>query len=296
MHQRLTLTVLAITATTLLAQGCTKTEAPTPTDRETPAETAPAEKAGTPGKAAFTPPDEGTIPDGPLGDSIRRGKELLTDTRARLPDNVGNGMNCTSCHLDAGRTPGAAPWVGVTAVFPQYRSRGARVITLQERVNACFQRSMNGKPLDPTGDDMNAIMSYMTWLSTGVPIGTSVEGRGFVRFEPPAEPDADRGEAVYAAQCASCHGADGQGMKGPDDRYMFPPLWGPDSFNIAAGMARLKTAAAFVRGNMPLGQGGTLSEQEAYDVSLYFTQKPRPDFAAKDKDWPKGGKPSDARY
>jgi len=28
----------------------------------------------------------------------------------------------------------------------------------------------------------------------------------------------------------------------------------------------------------------------------YFTRQPRPDFPGKDKDWPKGGKPADARY
>jgi thiosulfate dehydrogenase len=61
-------------------------------------------------------------------------------------------------------------------------------------------------------------------------------------------------------------------------------------------MARLSTAAAFVKHNMPLGQGETLSDQEAYDVALYFTAQPRPDFAGKDKDWPEGGKPDDAPY
>ena len=47
---------------------------------------------------------------------------------------------------------------------------------------------------------------------------------------------------------------------------------------------------------MPLGQGGTLTDQEAFDVALYFTQQPRPDFTGKQNDWPRGGKPEDARY
>ena len=61
-------------------------------------------------------------------------------------------------------------------------------------------------------------------------------------------------------------------------------------------MARLDTAAAFVRWNMPLGQGGTLTEQEAYDVAAYFIEQPRPDFAGRSNDWPEGGRPRDARY
>jgi thiosulfate dehydrogenase len=77
---------------------------------------------------------------------------------------------------------------------------------------------------------------------------------------------------------------------------MFPALWGPRSFNIGAGMARLNTAAAFIKSSMPLGQGGSLTNQEAYDIAAYFTQQPRPDFKKKSQDWPKGDKPPDARY
>lgn len=61
-------------------------------------------------------------------------------------------------------------------------------------------------------------------------------------------------------------------------------------------MARLNTAAAFTKANMPLGQGYTLTDQEAFDVALYFTRQPRPDFAEKSLDWPEGDKPEDARY
>src|SRR5262245_26216431 len=86
----------------------------------------------------------------------------------------------------------------------------------------------------------------------------------------------ERGKEVYAKKCASCHGADGAGVVGAQGEMLFPPLWGPQSFNIGAGMARLNTAAAFVKANMPLGQGGTLTDQEAFDVSVYFTQQPRP--------------------
>ncbi len=58
----------------------------------------------------------------------------------------------------------------------------------------------------------------------------------------------------------------------------------------------MSNAAAFIKSNMPLGRGGSLSDQDAYDIAAYFTRQPRPDFADKAKDWPKGGKPADARY
>jgi thiosulfate dehydrogenase len=92
-----------------------------------------------------------------------------------------------------------------------------------------------------------------------------------------------------------CHGADGAGVRGAGDTYAFPPLWGPQSFNDGAGMARVSIAAAFVHAKMPLGRGGSLSVQEAFDVAAYLTTKPRPVFVGKARDWPRGGKPADAR-
>jgi thiosulfate dehydrogenase len=77
---------------------------------------------------------------------------------------------------------------------------------------------------------------------------------------------------------------------------VFPPLWGPDSFNDGAGMARIGNAAAFVETNMPKGAENTLTEAEALDIAAYFTKQPRPDYAGKAHDWPNGGKPADAPY
>lgn len=249
-----------------------------------------------PSRVPLRVPDRATIPEGPMGDAIRRGEQLVTRTYEELPDHVGNGLHCTSCHLQGGTVAGAAPWVGLAGVFPEFRSRNARVNTLEMRVNDCFERSMNGTALDPTGPDMAAILAYVTWLSRDVPIGHDVEGRGFRRIESPPTPDPEHGRVVYAERCAVCHGENGEGRQLPDGGYQFPALWGPRSFNLGAGMARLHTAASYVRWNMPLGQGGTLSDQEAYDVAAFFIHQDRPEFARAGEDWPDGGRPSDARY
>ena len=241
-------------------------------------------------------PDPAPIPDGPVGEAIRYGEKILTQTRVYAKEYVGNGLNCTNCHLDKGRRAYSAPWVGVWGVFPEYRSRNAKVNLLEDRVNDCFERSMNGKALARDGDQMRAILAYMWWLSKDVVTGVDFPGRGFGTVNPERAPDRLRGQRIYASACAVCHGEAGQGRWGPTGDYNFPPLWGPQSFTIGAGMARLNTAAAFVKFNMPYGQGGTLGDQDAYDVAAYFTQQPGPDFPDKDKDWPKGDKPPDARY
>jgi len=71
----------------------------------------------------------------------------------------------------------------------------------------------------------------------------------------------------------------GRGNTLPQLGYSIPPLWGDDSFNAAAGMAKLAHAAAFVRTNMPFGvryQDPVLSVQQAWDVAAYMLSKPRP--------------------
>jgi thiosulfate dehydrogenase len=239
---------------------------------------------------------DAALPEGPLGDAIAAGQRILAHTPESVPAYSGNALNCTSCHLDGGRTPWAAPWVGIWGVFPEYRSRSAKVISLQDRINDCFERSLNGRALPLAGPQMTAILAYMQWLSREVPTGHSVAGRGFLRLKNTQAADSARGAQIYAQKCSLCHGVDGQGTSAPSGQMLYPPLWGPKAFNIGAGMARLNTAAAFVKANMPFGQGGTLTDQEAYDVAEFFTRQPRPDFAGKFEDWRKGGKPEDARY
>lgn len=234
-------------------------------------------------------------PSGPVGDAIRQGHKILTETRVMLPGNVGNGLNCTSCHLDGGTKPHAAPWAGLWGVFPAYSARSAKVITLADRVNDCFERSMNGKAIAYDSAEMTSILSYIQFISTGVPTGSSVMGRGEGKIDQHLTPDPVRGKTVYAEKCASCHGANGLGLKGEANKYVFPPLWGDDSFNDGAGMARPYTAASFVIANMPLGLDNSLTQQEALDVSQYFTHQPRPVYGDKKNDWPQGGRPKDAR-
>jgi thiosulfate dehydrogenase len=285
MHQTRFMTALAVTLAALAGAGLAGCSTETSTDSQ-----------GDTGSSVVRYPDPATIPEGPMGDAIRRGEQIVRHTYEELPDNVGNKLHCTSCHLDGGTVAGAAPWVGITGVFPEFRARNSQVNTLETRVNDCFERSMNGTALDPLGQDMSAIIAYMTWLSQNVPVGQEVDGRGFRFIENPPTPNRENGQVIYTERCAVCHGENGEGRFAPDGAYQFPPVWGPDSFNIGAGMARLNTAAAYVRWNMPLNQGGTLTDQEAYDVADYFIHQDRPNWARAAEDWPNGGRTSDARY
>ena len=254
-------------------------------------------------ETAFVTPRLANLLDAANADQVVRGMRLHLQTKALLPDNVGNALNCTSCHLNAGTVADGSPFVGVSAFFPSYAPRAGKEVTLEERINGCFRRSMDGKPLPVASADMQAMVAYFDWMKMNTVAGDKVAGRGVGKVDPAIVPDPVNGKVIYAQQCAVCHGDNGQGLKHADGSFVYPPLWGDESFNIGAGMARTYTAAAFVKRNMPigfhekfpLGQGG-LSDQEAVDVAEYFSHQPRPDFVDKARDWPKGGKPVDARY
>lgn len=238
----------------------------------------------------------------PNAEQLIRGMRLHLETKALFPQNVGNALNCTSCHLNAGTVADGSPFVGVSAFFPSYAPRAGRIIPLEDRINGCFLRSLNGKPLPVDSADMQAMVAYFNWMKGKTKPEDKVAGRGVGKVDMTIKPDIENGKKVYSEQCAVCHGKKGEGLI-QDGRYIYPPLWGDNSFNIGAGMARTYTAAAFVKRNMPigfhekfpLGQGG-LSDQEAVDIAEYFSHQPRPDFPAKVKDWPKDKKPQDARY
>src|SRR5205809_4967708 len=179
---------------------------------------------------ALRGPADSLIPSGPLGASIRRGRALLAATRESLPDHVGNGLRCVSCHLDAGRRQSGS-WVGVYARYPQYRPRSATVETIEYRVNDCFRRSMNGAPLATDGPDMRDVVAYLWFLSRGVPIAPPA---------PPAPPAPSQGgdrlrkwAGLKSDTLAGAAGVAGAGREcprpagpGPGVR---PPGWGPQS-------------------------------------------------------------------
>jgi thiosulfate dehydrogenase len=223
---------------------------------------------------AFVPPPESAIPQGPYGDMVRLGREIFRRTRQNAPAYVGNGLDCTNCHLDAGRLADSSPLWGAYGMYPQYRKKNGHVNSYGERLQGCFMYSMNGKA--PPLDDKVALETYSYWMAQGAPLGVKLPGAGYPRVPTPAKaPDYARGQAVFDRDCALCHGADGRGQK-VAGRYVFPPLWGPDSFNWGAGMHELDKATAFIKANMPLGRGGMLSDQDAWDVAMFMDAHERP--------------------
>jgi thiosulfate dehydrogenase len=207
--------------------------------------------------------------------------------------------------LKGGTLKFGLPLIGVYGLFPTYIARENEVRTLEDRIEGCLERSMNGRPLPVDSREMKAMLAYLQFLSTDVPVGRALEGRGaptLPMLSRAANPE--RGATVFLERCAACHQMNGLGMrKGPAGSaagYLFPPLWGPDSFNDGAGMHRLIMSASFIRANMPLGttyKAPVLSVEDAWDVAAYVNSQHRPAKVGLDRDYPdRARKPVDAPF
>ena len=236
-----------------------------------------------------------------IPDNVTYGYKLITNTSEYLGPLAqkesmrfaGNNLSCTNCHLDAGRKIGSGSFVGITNRFPQFRGRENKIGTLAERINGCFERSMNGRAMDTALEEMKAMIAYMDWLSKDVPKEIEKKYKGYRKINiPTIKADVDKGKILYKQKCMICHQENGTGMKKPGNRftgYIYPPLGGKDSYNNGAGMHRVITAAEFIKSNMPLGatyDSPQVTDVEAYNVAAYINTFLRPEKKNKKEDFP----------
>jgi thiosulfate dehydrogenase len=231
------------------------------------------------------------------GKLIAYGRDLIANTSKYLGPNgsvqqITNGMNCQNCHLSAGTIPWGNNYGAVSSKYPQFRARSGGMETIVKRVSDCMERSLNAqKAVDSNSREMQAIIAYMHWVGKGVPKDTTPRGTGIMQLpylNRAASPD--NGRIVYVNKCQRCHGADGLGQKNADETgYTYPPLWGNNSYNTAAGLYRMSRFAGYVKNNMPFGEvtyhTPALSNEEAWDVAAFVNSQPRPVKTFKE-DWP----------
>lgn len=235
------------------------------------------------------------IPVDSTGNSIRFGRDLISNTAHYFGpqgtvSHSTNGMNCQNCHLDAGTKPWGNNFGAVASQYPKKRDRSGKIESIEMRVNDCFQRSLNGKPIDSLSKEMRAIVAYLKWLGKEIPRGVKPKGVGIENLAYlNRAADPIHGQQYYLASCAQCHGAHGAGMPAIDGiGFLYPPLWGANSFNDAAGIYRLSKFAGFIKNNMPNPTNyhhPSISNDQAWDIAAFVNSQPRPH---KDQsgDWP----------
>jgi len=107
---------------------------------------------------------------GPLAKTVEQGKQIfMHDTFG------GRGMTCASCHKAAGMGPTEVPGMdrkgpslaNAAAVFPRYKARVHKVITLEEQIRGCIHGALGGKEPAYDSDTMRALVTYVSSLSQG---------------------------------------------------------------------------------------------------------------------------------
>ncbi len=235
------------------------------------------------------------IPIDSIGTLIRYGYQLISNTAQYLGPNgtvthSTNGMNCQNCHLEAGTKPWGNNYGAVASTYPKIRPRSGKLESIEMRVNDCLQRSLNGAPLDSTSKEMRSIVAYIHWLGKDIPKGEKPKGSG-IEDLPYLSRAANpmKGQKDYIISCASCHGINGNGKTALNGiGYLYPPLWGNQSYNDGAGLYRLSRFAGFIKNNMPNPcnyHHTKLSNESAWDIAAYVNSQPRP-HKDQSKDWP----------
>lgn len=140
------------------------------------------------GGSEFTSPDLQALQRDAFGNPgmlwVTRGEALFRE-------------RCASCHADGAMK-------GVAAKYPKHDAAIGRVVSLEERINACVVRKPGEKPLAWESEPLLALTAYVARESAGIPLAAAVDG--------PAKPVLERGRKLYFERqgqlnlaCTHCH-------------------------------------------------------------------------------------------
>lgn len=243
------------------------------------------------------------IPNDSIGKLVQYGRDLMLKTAYYIgPEGMygkytGSKVNCSNCHQNAGTKQFSFDLLAAYSRYPQYRAREDRTLTLADRVNNCIERPLIGKPLDSNSREMQAFQAYFKWLDSFVPADKKDKLNKHLELTfPNRAADPAKGEAVYAAHCARCHGKNGEG-KIADDKvsYLYPVLWGDSAYQSGSSVHRVIKMAPWIKANMPYDSATwnkpVLTDEEAFDVAAFLNDdrihyRPQP----VSFDYPKPGK------
>jgi thiosulfate dehydrogenase len=225
--------------------------------------------------------DMSQMPQDSIGVLIKYGHELMVNTAHYIGPNgvngkyLGNNMNCTNCHQEAGTKPFAFNLMESHDNYPQYRAREGKVLTLAERVNNCVMRPHNGKPLPLNSREMVAYLSYFKWINSFITEGKKYKGTKPLPIEfPDVAANPERGKQLFATRCLRCHGVNGDGLLNADKlSYQYPPLWGDHAYQPGSSMHRVIKQAQWLKANMPFDSAKwnapVLTDVDALDIAAF---------------------------
>ena len=110
----------------------------------------------------------------PIEATEEYGRRLIANSSELLGPDAGDPkmrytasrLACASCHLGAGTEPGTLTLLQTTQHYPRFSARVGAKTEIEDRINECMQRSMNGKPLPRQSTEMIAMAAYIRSLGS----------------------------------------------------------------------------------------------------------------------------------
>ena len=107
-----------------------------------------------------------------IRDKVQQGFKIISQTTEYAKEYNGGALSCINCHFCGGNTfdgkNGSISLVGAPYWFPEYSPRDGKMMTLIDRINNCFIRSLNGKIPPADGPVIQSIVAYLEWISSEV--------------------------------------------------------------------------------------------------------------------------------
>jgi thiosulfate dehydrogenase len=236
--------------------------------------------------------------------AIQRGCNIIDDTQGRQATDVarerwnttrfirGNHLACTHCHQSVGdkqdadgkRLKGSLNLGTSWTMADMYDRFTGLLLPFELRQMQCYINSSNGYKPNIADDVIRDVTAYSRFLSAALDlkIGNHYDEQGVDEIAASATDkqgdDYVRGEALFKEKCSACHGPQAQGQE-VAGHLIAPAIAGPNAWNAQSRnyFNYVSTILpGFICRNMPLGQEGTLSNQECRDIAFYIGNLPRP--------------------
>lgn len=236
--------------------------------------------------------------------AIQRGCNIIDDLQGQLAADParerwnstrfvrGSHTSCDHCHQGIGdkQTAAGVPQPGSLSLgaswvmADMYEKFTGILLPYELHQMQCYINSSNGFKPNVADDLVRDVTAYTRFLAAALDLrfGNRYPEQGVDEITASSTlkrgDDYVRGAALYKERCARCHGREGLGTV-VDGKVLFPAVAGPNAFNLQSrnNFGFISTILpGFICRNMPLGEEGTLSNQDCRDIGFYISNLPRP--------------------
>lgn len=205
------------------------------------------------------------------------GVPVTGDQVFRQPLEDGNSFACATCHAlrepnDEGTRRVGHPLAGATK---RTSWKNGQVSTFLDAVNSCVTEWQGATAWSPRDARLTALVS---WLEAEGGGGAAV---AFEVVQPPTVltgGDSSRGQALFNATCAVCHGSDGRGdVRGPNlAGAMLPADYVARRIRLS-GSPQSAVYDGLTGGRMPFWAKDRLDDSELRDLVAFVSTAAVPD-------------------